>query len=494
MEDGGSLVPSFAKGISILLVDNDKASLMYLSSMLEHYSYKVSSVELTANAMWMVQEEKEKFKLVMANFNVPDMDTLQFLHFLLNKDIPLILVSSENNISEAKKAIAEGASFYFDGPILMDDLKYIWQHAYRNKKTIITNHIDNINAEYGHKIIDNGKTFQEMVAAINDTNQLSHADFEMMNMDNMQRIEKNICKKLSQTGQLMTITNIPKENVSKTKKRPKEDQQEQLTKVKKVKQMHEQMKRTQDDYNNGNSNSNSGDKKSRIVWTPDLHLKFTAAISELGDKKARPKAILEMMNVPTLSARQVASHLQKYRFQVQRICETGITNLPAVSRSSNFYGWTRSFETIEQKTTNSPTLQHYQAKTNSNFGNLFEIFKHASSSNNYPPVVKYNQNLNDVDVSNPSRGEESYVMDNSTNDGNGDGKRDYCLDEWMNEILNPDEVEMSTDHIESTVKTTNSSGDAYQRVLNVLEGGFAVDEPDPYDVDRYCNWLTDAVL
>ncbi|GAV83532.1 Myb_DNA-binding domain-containing protein [Cephalotus follicularis] len=48
----------------------------------------------------------------------------------------------------------------------------------------------------------------------------------------------------------------------------------------------------------------------RVVWNADLHLKFTAALSALGDTKARPKSILKMMNEPHLTQRQVASHLQ----------------------------------------------------------------------------------------------------------------------------------------------------------------------------------------
>ncbi|KAL0340166.1 UNVERIFIED_CONTAM: Two-component response regulator ARR1 [Sesamum radiatum] len=49
-------------------------------------------------------------------------------------------------------------------------------------------------------------------------------------------------------------------------------------------------------------------------WTPELHEKFMAAVTQLGDGKCFPKDILELMNVPGLTRMQVASHLQKCRY------------------------------------------------------------------------------------------------------------------------------------------------------------------------------------
>ncbi|XP_048615879.1 putative two-component response regulator-like APRR6 [Brassica napus] len=58
------------------------------------------------------------------------------------------------------------------------------------------------------------------------------------------------------------------------------------------------------------------------VWTRDRHMKFLAAISILGEKESRPKAILEIMKDSNLSQRQVGSYLQKYKFQVEIINKT----------------------------------------------------------------------------------------------------------------------------------------------------------------------------
>ena len=52
----------------------------------------------------------------------------------------------------------------------------------------------------------------------------------------------------------------------------------------------------------------------RLHWSPELTTKFVEAVHALGGhERAKPKAILEHMNVPGLWRTQVASKLQKYR-------------------------------------------------------------------------------------------------------------------------------------------------------------------------------------
>lgn len=54
--------------------------------------------------------------------------------------------------------------------------------------------------------------------------------------------------------------------------------------------------------------------KKRIRWTQGLHEKFIKCVNSLGGAaKAKPKAILKMMETKGLTIVQVKSHLQKYR-------------------------------------------------------------------------------------------------------------------------------------------------------------------------------------
>ncbi|KAG2321900.1 hypothetical protein Bca52824_015113 [Brassica carinata] len=105
------------------------------------------------------------------------------------------------------------------------------------------------------------------------------------------------------------------------------------------------------------------------VWTRDRHMKFLAAISILGEKKSRPKAILEIMNDSNLSQRQVASHLQKYKFQVERISNTLTRN---------------EWKSTTDKTFEYPSDYVYPFKASNLTKNFIEYFslrkKKASSS------------------------------------------------------------------------------------------------------------------
>nr|KYP33079.1 Two-component response regulator ARR2 [Cajanus cajan] len=51
-------------------------------------------------------------------------------------------------------------------------------------------------------------------------------------------------------------------------------------------------------------------KKPRVIWTPMLHREFLKAVKQIGDDKAVPKKILEVMNIAGLTRDHVASHLQ----------------------------------------------------------------------------------------------------------------------------------------------------------------------------------------
>ncbi|KAG3003297.1 hypothetical protein PC121_g19199 [Phytophthora cactorum] len=60
----------------------------------------------------------------------------------------------------------------------------------------------------------------------------------------------------------------------------------------------------------------------RFLWQEDLHLRFVAAIFDLGLKNASPKTLLPMMNKSNpesgLTTEHLKSHLQKYRINYQR--------------------------------------------------------------------------------------------------------------------------------------------------------------------------------
>ncbi|XP_057548969.1 transcription factor LUX-like [Amaranthus tricolor] len=74
--------------------------------------------------------------------------------------------------------------------------------------------------------------------------------------------------------------------------------------------------------NGGEGGSGGGEKavkRTRLVWSPQLHKRFVDVVTHLGIKSAVPKTIMQLMNVEGLTRENVASHLQKYRLYLKRM-------------------------------------------------------------------------------------------------------------------------------------------------------------------------------
>lgn len=130
------------------------------------------------------------------------------------------VVSRKSSEIDAKKALDEGASLYLSEPIFPVDLKHIWQHAYKNKRS---------------------------------TENKSQSELE----GNM--------------------------------KRQTEEKQGQNGKEKRVK-INDQQLTLEEEKKEGKRG------RPRVVWTSDLHFKFTAAISKLGDKSTSFYLFMTLIN------------------------------------------------------------------------------------------------------------------------------------------------------------------------------------------------------
>ncbi|KAH9606192.1 hypothetical protein KSS87_021414 [Heliosperma pusillum] len=63
----------------------------------------------------------------------------------------------------------------------------------------------------------------------------------------------------------------------------------------------------------------SGSRKQRRCWSPELHRRFVDSLEKLGGSQvATPKQIRELMQVDGLTNDEVKSHLQKYRLHIRK--------------------------------------------------------------------------------------------------------------------------------------------------------------------------------
>ncbi|XP_020202485.1 two-component response regulator ARR14 [Cajanus cajan] len=104
-------------------------------------------------------------------------------------------------------------------------------------------------------------------------------------------------------------------------------------------------------------------KKPRVIWTPTLHREFLKAVKQIGDDKAVPKKILEVMNIPGLTRDHVASHLQKYKRHMKSTSNGATQQQNEMKNTSN--GATQQQNEMKS-TSNGTTQQQNEVKSTSN--------------------------------------------------------------------------------------------------------------------------------
>ncbi|CAH2066109.1 unnamed protein product [Thlaspi arvense] len=234
------------------------------------------SVNVASEAVSMIEQQKD-IGLIIANIDMAHIDSHSFLNALLHKEISLILISPAINTKEASDLLTKTACFFLKKPISENDINNMWQHVVSKKSQAL----EKISiAEQQEKVTDNSAL--NKIEAFRET--IKRQETRQSSLLGKQRPFINIFTTPETYQKRKIITNDETE-----KKREEERKLE----------------------------SNIG--RRCYIWTHERHLRFLAAIFILGDKKCRPKAILKIMNDPNLSHRQVSSHLQKYKSQVQRI-------------------------------------------------------------------------------------------------------------------------------------------------------------------------------
>lgn len=280
-------IPGIARGLRVLVVDHDTASLMFIASVLEKHSYKVSTTELASVALSMIQERKGQYDLVMADINMPEMDAFAFLSKIheLQSNVPIITMSMDATMEIARGAINKGACFFLTKPIRTRDIVNLWQHVFRKR-----NFNRKKNSSGDDEIID--------VEKIGNNNNIPSSNSE--ENSSHEQPKRIISEKMVENGKQRELK----------------------------RKLGNGIRSKRVEVINGSSRDDNT-KPLRINWSDELHAKFLEAIHKLiaQNLEPHPKAVLNMMNVPNLTHRHVASHLQKYKMR-QKLFESLCTSLP----------------------------------------------------------------------------------------------------------------------------------------------------------------------
>ncbi|KAK9947181.1 hypothetical protein M0R45_012615 [Rubus argutus] len=71
----------------------------------------------------------------MTDVDMPDIDGFKFLQLVryVDKDLPVILLSTSGDTKVVMKGISNGACDYLLKPVRVEQLKLIWQHVFRRR-------------------------------------------------------------------------------------------------------------------------------------------------------------------------------------------------------------------------------------------------------------------------------------------------------------------------------------------------------------------------
>ncbi|TMX01694.1 hypothetical protein EJD97_023891, partial [Solanum chilense] len=256
--------------VRVVLVDPETKNVTKMVDLMKSYDYKVITVRTSSEAMEMLSKGEEKIDAIIISVHTPNLNSFKLLDQAVTLDIISLFVCDEYNELLAKKALKEGASLFVHRPLNEEIVKYLWQFVLRRK---IERETAKKGSEDGHKMIVNDV----------DTNNMDGDNEVLSKETNYEEVEDHI----GSNGKY---------------KRRRKNNRKDMKKNKVIKQ------------------------KNCLKWTADLHAKFMKSLEQLGEGRCYPKEIVEVMDVPGLTRMQVASHLQKCRFNNWRSPEKRKSN------------------------------------------------------------------------------------------------------------------------------------------------------------------------
>lgn len=122
----------------VLVVDDDKVLQQSVKQALEFHHFKVEVADNGKEAVNAVY--RDKYDLVVMDVNMPEMDGLEALVEIKKHDpsIIVLILTAYSNVSDAVKAVKEGAFNYLEKPITSDNLVALIKRALKARSMVET--------------------------------------------------------------------------------------------------------------------------------------------------------------------------------------------------------------------------------------------------------------------------------------------------------------------------------------------------------------------
>ncbi|KAK7836930.1 two-component response regulator-like aprr5 [Quercus suber] len=123
--------------LRILLVEADDSTRQIIAALLRKCSYKVAAVSDGLKAWETLKGRPHNIDLVLTEVELPSISGFALLTLIMEhdvcKNIPVIMMSSNDSISMVLKCMFKGAADFLIKPVRKNELRNLWQHVWRRQ-------------------------------------------------------------------------------------------------------------------------------------------------------------------------------------------------------------------------------------------------------------------------------------------------------------------------------------------------------------------------
>ncbi|OEL19666.1 Two-component response regulator-like PRR95 [Dichanthelium oligosanthes] len=123
------------RSLRVLLVEHDHSTRQVVTALLRKCGYRVAAVADGMKAWEVMRERAYAFDLVLTEVAMPTLSGIQLLASIVAadecKNIPVIMMSSQDSIGTVLKCMQKGAADFLVKPVRKNELQNLWQHVWR---------------------------------------------------------------------------------------------------------------------------------------------------------------------------------------------------------------------------------------------------------------------------------------------------------------------------------------------------------------------------
>ncbi|KAH6756264.1 hypothetical protein C2S53_003684 [Perilla frutescens var. hirtella] len=123
--------------VRVLLVEADDSTRQIISALLRKCSYKVAAVGDGLKAWEVLKGRPRSIDLILTEVDLPSISGYALLTLIMEhkacKNIPVIMMSSQDSISTVYKCMLRGATDFLVKPVRKNELRNLWQHVWRKQ-------------------------------------------------------------------------------------------------------------------------------------------------------------------------------------------------------------------------------------------------------------------------------------------------------------------------------------------------------------------------